>query len=158
MKKAVYAINKPYIFNPAHTGAPYSLNGGLNWTNGGELKEVLFKACLNFKAVKDACGSYDKTDDVPELDASVKSSKATLANKKLGKDFESFKRYYFATVHSTLFIWVSIHDEDLITYYMNAAEFEEFMDKWATFAKDRQVIRFKTESLKMLQWLDERAN
>ena len=158
MKKAVYNINLPYIYNPEHKGAPYSLNGGESWINGGELKEVLLKACLGFEAKKDACGSYDKTDDVPEIGASVKSSKATLVNKVLGYDFESVKRHYFATVHSTTWVWVAIHDEELTAYYMSAAEFENFLDKWASFDKDRKVIRFKAESGKMLQWLDERAN
>lgn len=158
MKKAVYNVNLPYIYNPEHKGAPYSLNGGEKWCNGGDLKEVLIKSCLSFEAKKDACGSYDKTDDVPELNASVKSSKATLVNKVLGYDFESVKRHYFATVHSSLWIWVSLHDEELTAYYMDATEFEEFMDNWAGFCKDRKVIRFKAESLIMLQWLDERAN
>lgn len=157
MKKAEFALNREYIFNPEHKGAPYSLNGGESWTNGGELKEVLFKSCLGLEAKKDACGAYDKTDDVPELGASVKSSKATLVNKVLGYDFDSVKRHYFATVHSTLWVWVSIKDETLTAYYMEADEFESFLDKWAGFDKDRKVIRFKAESLKMLQWLEERA-
>ena len=158
MTRTEYTIKTAYIYDPAHKGAPYSLNGGESWTNGGELKEALLKGCLGFAAVKDACGSYDKTDDVPELNASVKSSKATLVNKVLGYDFESVKRHYFATVHSTTWVWVAIHDEELIAYYMDAAEFESFLDKWAGFDKDRKVIRFKTESGKMLRWLDERAN
>jgi hypothetical protein len=157
MTRTEYTIKTAYIFDPAHKGAPYSLNGGENWTNGGELKEVLLKACLGFEAKKDACGSYDKTDDVPEIGASVKSSKATLVNKVLGYDFESVKRHYFATVHSTQWVYVSISDETLIAYYMNAEEFEKFMDNWASFDKDRKVIRFKTESGKMIRWLDERA-
>lgn len=157
MKKAEFNLNREYIFDPAHKGAPYSLNGGESWTNGGELKEVLFKSCLGLEAKKDACGAYDKTDDVPELGASVKSSKATLVNKVLGYDFESVKRHYFATVHSTLWVWVSIKDETLTAYYMEADEFESFLDKWAGFDKDRKVIRFKAESLKMLQWLEERV-
>lgn len=158
MKKAVYNINLPYMFDPAHKGAPYSLNGGESWTNGGELKEALFKACMGFEAKKDACGAYDKTDDVPELCASVKSSKATLVNKVLGYDFESVKRHYFATCHSTLWVWVSIHDEELTAYHMDAAEFENFLNNWASFDKDRKVIRFKAESGRMLRWLEERAN
>lgn len=157
MKKAEFELNREYIFNPEHKGAPYSLNGGESWTNGGELKEVLFKSCLGLEAKKDACGAYDKTDDVPELGASVKSSKATLVNKVLGYDFDSVKRHYFATVHSTMWVWVSIKDEILTAYYMEADEFESFLDKWAGFDKDRKVIRFKAESLKMLQWLEERV-
>lgn len=155
MTKTTYTLNRPYGFDPAHKGAPYTMNGGESWMNHGDMCEVMFKAVNGFNAVKDPCGSYDTTDDVTELNASVKSSRATLVNKKLGYDFESFKRHYFATVHSTLFIWVSIHEETLTAYYMNAEEFESFMDNWATFTNDRKVIRFKTESLIMLNWLEE---
>ena len=158
MTKTTYSVTIPYQFDPAHKGAPYSLNGGETWTNGGELKEVLFKAALGLDAKKDACGAYDKTDDVPELNASVKSSKATLVNKVLGYDFESVKRHYFATCHSNTWVWVSVHDETLTAYTMNASEFEIFLNEWAGFDKDRKVIRFKAESNKMLKWLDERAD
>lgn len=158
MKKEIYEINIPYAFDPAHAGAPYTLNGGESWINHGDLCEILFKACRGFEAKKDACGSYDKTDDVPELNASIKSAKATLVNKKLGYDFDSFKAHYFATCHSNLWIWVSIKDEVLTAYHMNRHEFESFMDNWANFTNDRKVIRFKADSLKLLQWLEERAN
>ena len=40
MKKSVYTVNHPYIFDPNHKGAPYSLNDGESWTNAGEWKEV----------------------------------------------------------------------------------------------------------------------
>lgn len=158
MKKSVYTVNHPYIFDPNHKGAPYSLNDGESWTNAGEWKEVLFKAALGYAAVKDANGRYDMTDDVPEIGASVKSSKATLVNKVLGYDFNSVKAHYMATVHSTKWVWVSIHDDELTAYEMNKEEFSLFLDVWAGFDKDRKVIRFKTESLKMLRWLDDMAD
>ena len=156
MIKATYTVNRPYLFNPEHKGAPYSMNGGENYMNHGDFCEVMFKAVLGFEAVKDACGAYDTTDDVPELNASVKSSKATLVNKVLGYDYDSVKACYFATVHSTTWVWVSIIDDELNAYYMNAEEFATFMDTFAAYVPDRKVIRFKGESLKMLAWLEER--
>lgn len=158
MKKAEFALNREYIFNPEHKGAPYSLNGGENWMNHGDLCEAMFKSVLGLEAKKDACGSYDKTDDVPELGASVKSGNCTLVNKVLGYDFDSVKKFYFATCHSTSWVWVSIKDETLTAYYMSREEFENFMDNWASFAKDRKVIRFKKESLIMLNWLEQRVD
>lgn len=158
MKKVMFALNHPYMFNPEHKGAPYSLNEGENWMNHGDLCEAMFKFVLGYEARKDACGAYDKTDDVPEIGASVKSSKCTLVNKVLGYDFDSVKKHYFATCHSTLWVWVSIHEETLSAYYMSREEFESFMDNWASFMADRKVIRFKAESLKMLQWLNERVD
>lgn len=156
MKKSVYTVSKPYTFDPAHKGAPYTFDG-LRYVNGGEFKEVEFKAALGYAAVKDANGRYDMTDDVPEIGASVKSSKATLVNKVLGESFTEVKAVYMATVHSTKWVWVSIHDEELTAYYMDKAEFSRFLDTWAGFDKDRKVIRFKAESNKMLQWLDNMA-
>ena len=156
MKKFVYTVCKSYTFDPAHKGAPYTFDG-LRYVNGGEWKEVEFKAALGYAAVKDANGRYDMTDDVPEIGASVKSSKATLVNKVLGESFTEVKAVYMATVHSTKWVWVSIHDEELTAYYMDKAEFSRFLDAWAGFDKDRKVIRFKAESNKMLQWLDDMA-
>lgn len=156
MKKIVYSVCKPYTFDPAHKGAPYTFDG-LRYVNGGEWKEVELKAALGYAAVKDANGAYDKTDDIPELRASVKSGKATLVNKVLGESYTEVKAVYMATCHSTKWIWVSIRDEELSAYYMDAAEFSRFLDTWAGFDSDRKVIRFKQESNKMLQWLDNMA-
>ena len=156
MKKKVYTLKHEYIYNPAHTGAPYSINDGESFMNSGDFAEVMLKDCLNLPTTKDACGRYDMTDDIPTLKASVKSSRATLVNKILGNDFESVKNTYFANVHSKKWIWVSIKNEKLTAYYMNAKEFESFLDTWARFDENRKVIRFKAESLKMLNWLEER--
>ena len=158
MKKNVYKVNHPYIYDPSHKGAPYSLNDGESWTNAGEWKEILFKAALGYAAIKDANGRYDMTDDVPEIGASVKSGKATLVNKVLGYDYDSVKAHYMATVHSTKWVWVSIHDDELTAYTMDKDEFSKFLDMWAGFDKDRKVIRFKQESLVMLRWLDDMAD
>lgn len=158
MKKTVHNIKTAYIFDPtsAHKGAHYSTNGGENWMNHGDFCEVIAKDALGFPAYKDANGTYDKTSDIPALRASVKSSKATLVNKVLGYDFDSCKSMYFATVHSTMWIWVSLIDDTVTLYYMNAVEFEAFLDKWATFDKSRKVIRFKVESGIMREWLEEK--
>lgn len=158
MKKTTYPITISYIFDPNHKGATYSLNGGENWTNNGEFSEVILKAALGYAAVKDACGRYDMTDDIPEIGASVKSSKATLVNMVLGYDFQSVKEHYMATCHSTRWIWVSHTADELTAYEMDRDEFSRFLDMWASFDKDRKVIRFKSESQKMLRWLDERAD
>jgi hypothetical protein len=157
MKKNTYSINIPYLFDPTHKGAPYTFNGGESYCNAGEASEIIVKACKGFTAEKDACTPYDKGSDIPELNASVKSSSATLVNKPLGYDFDSFKAHYFATVHSTLWIWAVVMDDTLSTYEMNAEEFAEFVDTWSTWASDRKVIRFKKTSGKMIKWLEEKV-
>lgn len=156
MKKTTYEIPVAYIFDPDHKGAHYSVNGGENWLNNGDFSEIILKAALGYTAVKDACGRYDMGDDVPEENASVKSSGATVVNIVLGYDYQSVKACYFATVHSTKWYWVSHTAEELTAYEMNAEEFAEFMDGWAKFDPDRKVIRFKSESQKMLRWLEDR--
>ena len=156
MKKAIFPVSVPYSFDPAHKGAPYTFDG-VRYVNAGEWKEVEFKGALGYAPVKDANGSYDMTDDVPEIGASVKSGKATLVNKVLGESFTEIKARYMATVHSTLWVWVSIIDDELTAYYMSKEEFGSFLDVWAGYAADRKVIRFKAESGKMLRWLDERC-
>ena len=156
MKKTVAAINISYTFDPAHTGAPYTLDG-VHYVNAGEWKEVLLKSTLGYAPKKDGNGAYDKTDDIPELNASVKSGKATLVNKVLGESFTEIKTQYMANVHSNLWIWVTVIDDEVVAYYMNKEEFGSFLDTWAGYAADRKVIRFKADSGKMLRWLDERC-
>lgn len=156
MTENTYSITLKYTFNPDHKGAPYTLDG-VRYMNAGDLHEILVKSCKGLEAVKDGNGAFDVTDDIPELNASVKSGKATLTSRVLGDDFASVKAEYFKAVHSTLWIWAVIIDDTLVTYEMNKDEFSEFIDNWATFASDRKVIRFKTSSSKMLGWLRARV-
>ena len=156
MKKAVFTMNFHFEYDPAHRGAPYSLDGE-HYMNAGEFAEVADKLCKGFGSSKDANTPFDKGSDIAETMTSVKSSKATLTGAQIGYDFESIKKCYFARVHSTNWDYVVIMDDTLTVYNMDAAEFEDFMDNWATYSKDRNVIRFKATSGKMLNWLDERV-
>ena len=42
-------------------------------------------------------------------------------------------------------------------HYMNGGEFESFLDNWSSYCKDRNIIRIKATSGKMLRWFDERV-
>lgn len=156
MKKTTFTMNFHFEYDSAHRGAPYSLDGE-HWMNGGEFAETADKLCKGLGSSKDANTPFDAGSDIPETMTSVKSSKATLTSKQIGYDFESIKRCYFARVHSTNWDYVVIMDDTLIVYNMDSAEFESFLDNWATYCKDRNVIRFKATSGKMLNWLDERV-
>lgn len=147
------AINFNYEFRAEHKGAPYTLDG-IHYMNGGEFAEVAFKAVNGFEAVKDANGRFDLVDDVAELNASVKSGKATLTSVKLGSDFDTTLANYFKAVHSTKWIWVAIIDGVVNWWMMNRAEFAEFVRVFGTWTADRQVIRFKAMSSKMVKWFD----
>lgn len=153
MKKQVFPITISYQFDPSHKGAPYSFDG-IHYMNNGEFTETIVKACLGFNASKDANTPYDMGSDIEEIKASVKSSKATLVNKKLGQNLEEVLDTYFKNVHSTSFIWGIVMDEELTVYVMNAKEFRPFIENFANFDKSRQVVRFKATSGKMLNWLE----
>ena len=156
MTRTEYTINFHYEFNPEHKGAPYTLDGE-HYMNGGEFAEIADKMVKGLGSTKDANTPFDKGSDIPETDTSVKSSKATLTGVQIGYDFESIKRCYFARVHSTNWDYVIIIDDTVIIYNMNASEFESFLDNWANYYKDRNTIRIKGTSGKMIKWLDERV-
>lgn len=156
MKKTITAINFEYTYSPVeHKGAPYSLDGE-HWFNHGDLCEIADKASRNLSLSKDANTPYDKGSDIEETNTSVKSSGATLVNKVLGYDYESTKAMYFNTCHSDNWDYVILTTEEIIVYNMNKEEFSKFMDVFASYQKDRKVIRFKKDSMKMVKWLEER--
>ena len=152
MKKAVYAINVSYTFDATRKGAKYTFDG-THYMNAGEWKEAIAKAALGYMAHKDANTAYHMGDDIPELNASVKSSKASLTNMVLADTFEESIRTYFANVHSNLFIWVEIVDEEVVLYMMTADEFETFIRKFSAL-NERGVIRFKASSAKLVNFLE----
>lgn len=156
MTRTEYTINFPFGYDPTHKGAPYTLDYE-HYMNGGQFAELTDKLVKGFNSTYDANTPFDENSDIPETRTSVKSSKATLTTKQIGFDFDSIKACYFARVHSDNWDYVAIIDNTAIIYNMNAAEFSEFIDNWATYYKDRNVIRFKATSGKMLRWLDERC-
>lgn len=155
MKKAVYAITTSYQFDAARKGAKYTFDS-THYMNAGEWKEAIAKAALGYMARKDGNTTYDKGSDIPELNASVKSSKASLTNMALADTFEASIRTYFANVHSNLFIWVEVVDEEIILYMMTADEFESFIRKFSAL-NERGVIRFKASSAKLVSFLESLA-
>ena len=156
MTRTEYKINFHFEFDPTHKGAPYTLDGE-HYMNGGEFAEVADKMVKGFGSKKDANTPFDEGSDIEETDTSVKSSKATLTSKQIGYDFDSIKACYFARVHSTNWDYVIVIDDSVIVYNMDKVEFSEFLDNWATYCKDRNVIRMKATSGKMIRWFDERV-
>lgn len=156
MNRIERQIDFGYIFDPTHKGAPYSFDG-VHWLNNGEFLEPCTKWLFGYEMKKDANTPFDKGSDIPEINASVKSSKATLTSVKLGSTFEEIKRNYFERVHSTLWIYATMIEDKIVVYLMNKDEFAEFMDCFGTYCTDRQVIRFKSTSGKMIKWFEERV-
>ena len=157
MKKEIHAMPIPYQFDPTHKGAPYSLDGGAHWMNAGQLKQILRVAALFGRVEKPDHIPYNVDSDIPELHESVKSSQATLVNMHLGDDLESTLEFYFAHTASTSHSWVTIVDDELVTYIMDNKEFESFSREFGWYDKDRKVVRYKKDSGKMIRWLEERV-
>lgn len=153
--KMTREINVKFTFDPARKGAKYTIDGR-HWLNGGEFAEVVAKAVHRLEAGKDANTRFDEGSDVPEYNASVKSSKASLTNMKLADTFDDSVRAYFEQVHSTEFWYVTITDELATIYKMNANKFERFLRKFSKL-NERGVIRIAATSSKMLAWLDANA-
>lgn len=146
-----------YIYDASRKGAKYSFDG-IHWMNNGEFIECAVKWALGYAASKDANARYDVASDIPELNASVKSSKASLTNMRLADSFDESVKTYFANVHSTTFIYGAITDETLNVYEMDAVTFKSFIYNWASPSlNDRGVIRFKSTSGKMIQWLENQV-
>lgn len=154
MKKITAEIKINYIFDTTHKGANYSFDNGQNWCNGGEFAEIIAKSVLGFAPHKDANTAYDVASDIPELNASVKSSRFTLVNKKLGDTFEESIDNYFATVHSSLWIYVVVVDNVATLYFMDKIEFTRFLYTF-TALNERQVVRSKATSGKMIAWFEK---
>lgn len=152
MMKKVLPMTVSYQFDAMRKGAKYTFDG-IHWMNAGEFKEAEAKGSLGYEAHKDGNTAYNMGSDIPELNASVKSSKASLTNMKLADTFEESIKVYFENVHSNLFIWVEIVDEDVVLYMMNAEEFELFIRKFSAL-NERGVIRFKATSSKLVSFLE----
>ena len=155
MKKIEAEIKINYTFDNNRKGAKYTLNG-LNWMNHGEFAEVVTKNILGFESVKDANTAFDKGSDIPEIKASVKSSKASLTSMKLADTFEESMNEYFKRTHSEIFIYTVIIDENATLYMMNEKEFRLFMMNFSSL-NERKVIRFKATSGKMVKFLESLA-
>ena len=57
MKREVHEIPFKYEFDPAHKGAPYTLDGGNHWMNRGQFKQIARVAAL--------FGRVESPDHVP---------------------------------------------------------------------------------------------
>lgn len=156
MKKEIRTINFNYTFNTAHKGANYTLDNE-HWINGGEFAEVVTKSVLGYEAKKDANTRYDVASDIEEINASVKSSRFTLVNMKLAETFEETITKYFETVHSNIWIYTVVIENEATLYYMNKTEFNEFLHTFCFF-NERFNVRCRATSGKMIAWFENKLN
>lgn len=154
MKKVASSNLIPFS-KTEHKGAPwFCLNRQMNF---GDVAEVQTRYILTgIVAPKDGNTAFDKGSDIPELNCSVKSGKATLTSKKLGNSFEEVLENYFQQTASTLWAWYIQIDEHGVVYLMNSNEFAEFTRNFARWDDRRKVIRYKTSSCKMICWFESK--
>lgn len=161
MFKIEYKNDIPFTYDASHKGAPYSLDGGITHKNGGEFCESSAKHHRGLDYKVNPATTFDKGSDIESLNASVKSSGASLAC-LYGTSKEEILDEYFSRVHSTLWIYmVNIDNESMIEYHMDANEFRAFLNEWAGLAKEsgnnRYKVRIKKTSGKMIKWLEEKV-
>lgn len=104
---------------------------------------------------------FDEASDIDNI--SVKSARFTLVQGGLlnGSDLEAMVNDYFSRVHSTEFDYVA---RDFTVYVMNAEEFREFLMAFCTIEQDshknggKLKVRARSESKRMIEWLNERAS
>ena len=153
MKKTTYALNVNYQFNAEHKGAPYTFDGE-HFMNAGEFKEAIRKSVAGLECKKDPNTPFDKGSDIEEFNTSVKSSGATISPVK-GNTLEEIMKEYFERVHSTNWDYVTVVDEEVIVYNMNAEEFKEFVEEFGR-VNSRKVVRLIKDSGRMIRWFEER--
>lgn len=160
MKKMSYEITMPYSYNPEKKGAKYSMDGGVTYKNKGEWIESIMKFSRGLDYMVNPATSFDNGSDIEEINASVKSSGASLAC-VYGDNMESILNEYFSRVHSTLWIYGVVIEDTIYEYHMNATEFREFLKNWAGLTKESGSenikVRIKKTSGKMIKWIEERV-
>lgn len=160
MKKYEYTNTMEYIFDNSRRGSKYSIDNGESFKNHGEFLESVAKFHRGLEYLVNPATSYDTGSDIEEMNASVKSSNASLAC-IYGNSKEQIIEEYFKNVHSTLWIFMIDVDEQIIEYHMNAEEFKIFLKEWANTAVESgshlTKVRIKKVSGKMVKWLEERV-
>ena len=155
MKMITAEMPMPYLFDPTHKRAPYSLDGGNKWMNHGEFCERMSKVAFGFAPTKDSV-AYDKGYDIPELKASVKSYKCGLSNcKDMPQTPTEFLAEFWRRDIAELHIYVCDHGEYLNLYLMDTAEFKGFVEHFAKWEEARHNFRIYTCDNKVEAWLLE---
>ena len=145
-----------YTFDGSRKGAKYTLDGE-HYMNHGEYMECLVKAVLGFEPRKDANTRFDKGEDIPELNASVKSWNCGLTDMKLADNKEEFLRKFWEMSTATAYIWGYDYNDMVDVWIMDENEFKEFVNEFGSWDEYCKKIRFKTCNRKINEWLAARA-
>jgi hypothetical protein len=131
------------------------------YKNNGQHAEQLADYALTGQVRKADRVAFDKGSDIPELEASVKSARFTLASTLKGETFKEQLEDYFTRTASKIAVYVSLELE--IAFLMDMEEFRTFIETFCKLQRTSskngggQVIRMGTETKKVQEWLLERA-
>lgn len=155
MKKTSHVNTLNHLYNANRKGAKYSLNNGETWCNHGEYAECLAKKVLGYDTEKDANTRFDKAHDINEINASIKSWKCSLTDMPLADNFDEYVEKFFAiSDDNTTYIMVNDYADMVDLYYMNAAEFRMFVEKFGSWEKSRNKVRLEKAMSKMVIWME----
>lgn len=154
MKKAIYSIGVPYMYDKAHKGAPYYIPALGKWSNLGEFTEMQLAYALTGEVRGKGNTAYDAGSDVSEFNLSVKCGRASLANNLEGTTKEERIETFFRNVASQWFAYCVLVDDELVTYTMSKTEFREFCGAWA-YATGKKLRLYK--NTKMHAWCEDRV-
>lgn len=154
MKKAIYSIGVPYLYDKAHKGAPYFIPALGKWCNLGEFAELQLAHALTGEIRDKGNTAYDRGSDIPECGLSVKCGRASLANDLGDGSKEERLATFFQNVASTLFAYCVMVNDEMVVYTMDKHEFREFCTAWA-YATGKKLRLYK--NAKMHVWCEERV-
>ena len=160
MKKTVYNVSRhEYLFDSARAGAKYhyfdEVEEAMKWGNCGDFDEIELKWCYGLPAHKDPNGSYADGSDIEETHTSVKGWNFTLASAIKADSFEEVLDIFKKNVASSNFSFTWREGDERVEYNMNMDEFEQFLYRFASYAKDRKTIRGPKLSMKKRAEVEE---
>ena len=154
MEKRTFNNTLTYKYIGDRKGAKYTFDGE-HFMNHGEYAECLAKFVLGYKAEKDANTRFDAGEDIPELNASVKSWNCGLTDTKLADNKEDFLRKFWEMSNPNVtYIWVYDYADMVDLWFMNTEEFKRFVNHCATWDEHCKKIRFKLCNNKINAYLE----
>lgn len=155
MKRITTNINISYIYDAQRKYHKYSFDNGVTWCNGGQFKATAFIYGLGFGFRGLDNVDFDKGNDFPEWECSLKSGRATLCH-SLADTMEETTEKFFAKSVAKSYGWLVQEEETIACYLMNVEEFATFVKRFGTWEEGRNVIRFPEHSNKMVRWFNKR--
>lgn len=158
--KTVYnVLRHGYRFDSERKGSKYNYYDEVlncyKWGNCGEFDEVELKWCYGEPAHKDPNGTYSDGSDIESTHTSVKGFAFTLASGLNGDSFEECLDTFKRNVASSNFSFTWREGDERVEYNMNMDEFEQFLYRFASYAKDRKTIRGPKFSIKKRAEIEE---